>query len=78
MTTSRHLVASTVARDYIDALASTARLPVGGDVALGPLLDATQRDQLHQMVTERVGRRPAGHRRRVRRPVLQAQDQGSP
>jgi benzaldehyde dehydrogenase (NAD) len=59
MATSRHLVASSVAQDYVDALAEhAARLPVGdpaGDnVALGPLIDAKQRDNVHRVVTESV------------------------
>ena len=57
MATSRHLVAATVARDYVEALAEhAARLPVGdpagGNVALGPLIDAKQRDNVHRVVTE--------------------------
>jgi benzaldehyde dehydrogenase (NAD) len=59
MATSRHLVASAVARDYVDALAEhAARLPVGdpagGHVALGPLIDAKQRDNVHRVVTDSV------------------------
>ena len=59
MATSRHLVASAVARDYVDALAEhAARLPVGdpagGHVALGPPIDAKQRDNVHRVVTDSV------------------------
>lgn len=59
MTTGRHLVDERIAEDYARALAEHAnRLPVGdpmsGAVALGPLIDATQRDRVHQMVTDTV------------------------
>lgn len=59
MASSRHLVASAVAADYTEALAQlAARLPVGdpatGDVAIGPLIDAGQRDAVHGVVTASV------------------------
>src|SRR3954468_20853166 len=59
MAAGRHLVQSGVADDYIAALAGRAdRLPVGdpvsGQVALGPLIDAGQRDRIHAMVTGSV------------------------
>jgi benzaldehyde dehydrogenase (NAD) len=59
MTTGRHLVDARIADDYAKALAEHAEhLPVGdpmsGQVALGPLIDATQRDRVHQMVTDTV------------------------
>ncbi len=59
MTTGRHLVDERIAKDYASALVEHAnRLPVGdpmsGQVALGPLIDATQRDRVHQMVTDTV------------------------
>ncbi|HEY1825813.1 MAG TPA: benzaldehyde dehydrogenase [Acidimicrobiales bacterium] len=59
MTTGRHLVDAKIADDYARVLAEhAAHLPVGdpmsGQVALGPLIDATQRDRVHQMVTDTV------------------------
>ncbi|MGH3731996.1 MAG: benzaldehyde dehydrogenase [Acidimicrobiales bacterium] len=59
MTTGRHLVDARIAADYANALSEHANhLPVGdpmsGQVALGPLIDATQRDRVHQMVTDTV------------------------
>jgi benzaldehyde dehydrogenase (NAD) len=59
MAASRHLVQSGVADDYIAALAARAdHLPVGdptsGVVALGPVIDAGQRDRIHSLVTESV------------------------
>jgi benzaldehyde dehydrogenase (NAD) len=55
MTTGRHLVDSTIAHDYATLLAEHAEhLPVGdpasGQVALGPLIDAKQRDRVHSLV----------------------------
>jgi benzaldehyde dehydrogenase (NAD) len=55
MTTGRHLVDSTIAHDYATLLAEHAEhLPVGdpasGQVALGPLIDAKQRDRVHALV----------------------------
>jgi benzaldehyde dehydrogenase (NAD) len=59
MATSRHLVAASIAGDYTAALAEHAdRLPVGDptrpDVALGPIIDARQRDNIHRIVTSSV------------------------
>lgn len=59
MATSRHLVQAGVADDYVAALAEhAAHLPVGdpaGDaVAVGPLIDAGQRDAVHRVVTASV------------------------
>jgi benzaldehyde dehydrogenase (NAD) len=59
MTTGRHLVQETVADEYVAALAEHAEaLPVGdpatGQVALGPLIDAGQRDKVHGLVTSTV------------------------
>jgi benzaldehyde dehydrogenase (NAD) len=59
MATSRHLVQAGIADDYIAALAARAdHLPVGdpttGTVALGPVIDAGQRDRIHAMVTGSV------------------------
>jgi len=59
MTTGRHLVHERVADAYVAKLAEHAeRLPVGdpasGQVALGPLIDAGQRDKVHGLVTSSV------------------------
>lgn len=59
MATSRHLVAAPIAADYAAALAEKAeRLPVGDptrdDVAMGPIIDARQRDTIHRVVTSSV------------------------
>jgi benzaldehyde dehydrogenase (NAD) len=59
MTTGRHLVHAKVAESYVEALAAHAdALPVGdpatGHVALGPLIDAGQRDKVHALVTSSV------------------------
>ncbi|MEQ6903339.1 aldehyde dehydrogenase family protein [Nocardioides sp. YIM 152588] len=59
MTTGRHLVQSGVADAYVASLAErAAHLPVGdpatGEVALGPVIDAGQRDRIHGMVTASV------------------------
>ena len=59
MAAGRHLVQSAVADEYVAALAARAdHLPVGdpvsGQVALGPVIDAGQRDRIHAMVTESV------------------------
>ena len=61
MATSRHLVAASIADDYAAALAEHAdRLPVGDpagdDVAIGPIIDAKQRDNIHRIVTASVER----------------------
>jgi benzaldehyde dehydrogenase (NAD) len=60
MSTGRHLVDTAIADDYVEALAAHAdALPVGdpatGQVALGPIIDAGQRDHIHGLVTESVG-----------------------
>ena len=58
MTTGRHLVHESIAESYVEALAAHANaLPVGdptGPVALGPLIDAGQRDKVHALVTSTV------------------------
>src|SRR4051794_2216634 len=58
MAASRHLVHHAVADDYVRALAAHAeKLPVGdptGPVALGPIIDADQRDRVHALVTGSV------------------------
>jgi benzaldehyde dehydrogenase (NAD) len=59
MAASRHLVAAGIAADYAAAMAEHAqRLPVGdpaGDnVAIGPVIDAKQRDNIHRIVTGSV------------------------
>jgi benzaldehyde dehydrogenase (NAD) len=59
MTTGRHIVDARIADDYAALLAEHANhLPVGdpksGQVALGPLIDAVQRDRVHSMVTDTV------------------------
>jgi benzaldehyde dehydrogenase (NAD) len=59
MAAGRHLVQAGVAEEYVNALAGRAdHLPVGdpttGVVALGPLIDAAQRDKIHGLVTSAV------------------------
>jgi benzaldehyde dehydrogenase (NAD) len=59
MTTGRHIVDSRIVDDYAALLSEHANhLPVGdpksGQVALGPLIDAAQRDRVHSMVTDTV------------------------
>jgi len=59
MTTGRHLVHASLADAYVEALAAHAEaLPVGdpatGQVALGPLIDAGQRDKVHGLVMSTV------------------------
>ena len=59
MTTGRHLVADRLYDDFVERLAAKAgALPVGdpsgGEVALGPVIDAGQRDKIHGMVTASV------------------------
>jgi benzaldehyde dehydrogenase (NAD) len=56
MTTGRQLVHESIAADYTALLAERAdKLPVGdpftGQVALGPIIDAKQRDHIHSLVT---------------------------
>ncbi|MER5619461.1 benzaldehyde dehydrogenase [Streptosporangium sp. NPDC002544] len=66
MTTGRHLVSARLYDDFVERLAEKAgRLLVGdpksGAVALGPVIDAGQRDKIHRMVTASVeqGAKPA-------------------
>ena len=59
MAAGRHLVQAGVADSYVSALATRAdKLPVGdptsGQVALGPVIDAGQRDKIHGLVTSSV------------------------
>jgi benzaldehyde dehydrogenase (NAD) len=59
MTVGRHLVHEKVADAYIEALSAKAdALPVGNpatdQVALGPVIDAKQRDKIHALVTSSV------------------------
>jgi benzaldehyde dehydrogenase (NAD) len=59
MTTGRHIVAAGLYDDFVERLAAKAsHLPVGdpgtGQVALGPLIDAGQRDKVHGLVTASV------------------------
>jgi len=59
MTAGRHIVHEKVADAYVSALSEHAdHLPVGdpttGQVALGPLIDAGQRDKVHGLVTSTV------------------------
>ncbi len=59
MTAGRHLVHSSLYDSYVERLAEKAdHLPVGdpasGTVALGPLIDAGQRDKVHSLVTRTV------------------------
>ena len=56
MTTGRHLVSDRLYDDFVEQLAAKARrLPVGDpathEVALGPVIDAHQRDHIHGLVT---------------------------
>jgi benzaldehyde dehydrogenase (NAD) len=59
MTTGRHLVQDRIYDEYVARLAEkAAHLPVGNPatdpVALGPLIDAPQRDKVHRLVTDSV------------------------
>jgi benzaldehyde dehydrogenase (NAD) len=59
MTTGRHLVHDKLVGAYVDALAAKAEaLPVGDpateQVALGPIIDAGQRDKIHSLVSASV------------------------
>ncbi len=59
MATSRHLVHESIAEAYAESLADrVSKLPVGDpfreQVALGPLIDAGQRDRVHELVTASV------------------------
>jgi benzaldehyde dehydrogenase (NAD) len=56
MTTGRHLVHESIYDDYVEALAEKAtNLPVGNpateQVALGPIIDARQLDNIHRIVS---------------------------
>jgi benzaldehyde dehydrogenase (NAD) len=60
MTTGRHLVHERIYDDFVERLAAkAAQLPVGDParepVALGPVIDAGQRDKIHDIVTASVG-----------------------
>ncbi|HWL97869.1 MAG TPA: benzaldehyde dehydrogenase [Nocardioidaceae bacterium] len=60
MTTGRHLVDERLYDDFVERLAGKAQaLPVGNpatdEVALGPVIDAGQRDKIHQLVTASTG-----------------------
>ncbi|WP_433498961.1 benzaldehyde dehydrogenase [Sphaerimonospora sp. CA-214678] len=55
MTTGRHLVADRLYDDFVSRLAEKADAlsvgdPATGEVALGPVIDAGQRDKIHNMV----------------------------
>ncbi|QKW36812.1 aldehyde dehydrogenase family protein [Actinomadura sp. NAK00032] len=59
MTTGRHLVADRLYDEFVERLAAKAGAlavgdPAGGEVALGPVIDAGQRDKIHGMVTASV------------------------
>ena len=60
MTTGRHLVHESIFDDFVERLADkAAKLPVGDpardQVALGPVIDAGQRDKIHEIVTSSTG-----------------------
>ena len=60
MTTGRHLVHERLYDEFVERLADKAgKLPVGDpardEVALGPIIDAGQRDKIHEIVTASVG-----------------------
>ncbi|WP_106400161.1 aldehyde dehydrogenase family protein [Actinocorallia populi] len=60
MTTGRHLVHERLYDEFVDRLAAKASaLPVGdpatGQVALGPVIDAGQRDKIHALVSASTG-----------------------
>ena len=59
MTTGRHLVAASIHDEFVSRLTDkAAHLPVGNPatepVALGPIIDARQRDKIHQLVGDSV------------------------
>lgn len=59
MTTGRHLVHESIYDEYVERLTASAnRLSVGdgatSDAALGPIIDAHQRDRIHSLVTDSV------------------------
>ncbi|GLX99902.1 MULTISPECIES: aldehyde dehydrogenase family protein [Actinoplanes] len=60
MTTGRHLVHTSRYDEFVDRLAAKAAALAVGDpareqVALGPVIDATQRDRIHDVVTRSSG-----------------------
>ncbi|MEQ4208215.1 benzaldehyde dehydrogenase [Actinopolymorpha sp. B9G3] len=60
MTTGRHLVHERIATDYTERLVQKANhLPVGNpavdQVALGPIIDTSQRNKIHSLVTSSIG-----------------------
>ncbi len=59
MTTGRHIVHAKIYDEFVDRLAEKASHlsvgdPAASEVALGPLIDAGQRDKVHQIVTDTV------------------------
>ncbi|WP_182357681.1 benzaldehyde dehydrogenase [Tomitella gaofuii] len=59
MTTGRHLVHERVYDEYVERLAAkadgmTVGDPAAGEVAMGPIIDAGQRDKIHGLVTGSV------------------------
>lgn len=59
MSIGRHLVHDSIYPEYVERLAAKAEaIPVGdpatGQVALGPIIDANQRDRVHHLVTSSV------------------------
>ncbi len=59
MTVGRHLVHESIFQEYVDKLAAKADSmhvgdPAAGQVHLGPLIDATQRDRVHSWVQDAV------------------------
>jgi benzaldehyde dehydrogenase (NAD) len=60
MASSRHLVHASIADDYATILAQHANAlpvgdPAGDNVAVGPIIDAKQRDNIHAIVTDSIG-----------------------
>ncbi|MEZ0493878.1 aldehyde dehydrogenase family protein [Kineococcus sp. TBRC 1896] len=61
MTVGRHLVHESLYESYVDELAAKAESmhvgdPAAGQVHLGPLIDETQRDRVHGLVTDAVAK----------------------
>jgi benzaldehyde dehydrogenase (NAD) len=59
MTVGRHLVHESIYDDYVTKLAAKADSmavgnPATGQVHLGPIIDETQRDRVHRLVTESI------------------------
>lgn len=57
MASSRHLVQASIADDYAEILAEHAKAlpvgnPAGDNVAVGPIIDSGQRDNVHGIVTD--------------------------